>query len=818
MTVLSHREPTAVSSIRMNSNTSDTSSLEITGEKTRRLIKTDKFAQKVEKLIKKKAGGPTHNQVRVQVLESLCLLLRCTFTELDRRSSSAIEEQLAANAFDEDHENISGTPSSNIKSRPNPREHSWSFHGRNEFDLIGNPTLRLNSITFQSIKDETEIKHSILMRAANSATDAGSFRLDIDPKAPNGLMEYANQIFPLLTTIWIECDPSAVTAVAQIRSLRVVIDAMHLSISRLCERAPRLQNEVDDLNEALKPYILEVSKHLLPHFPLDAPAGWSEDDVHEVAELNAAMATFFCNFLVFSGNGPLKDDAAARAAVPEFLSSVVNYLGRLFRLGKSKKRTSDDMDIDTTPTFSKADFTLFVTFLPTLKRLICDTIYVSAKQRQRVVAAFNKCFEECTPKSATKRACVFVIRDLLLSDSTTLNLLTHENIQSWLDSLPKILWQLQDSNPVASLAILKLLKFYTLRYGQSSPDSDTAEGILNLQKAMVPFFYTEVVSEKRGQTVKREFFGPFVALPVNVQRAAIELVYYFPGIIAPNMVSALIKCACHFKRTAETPAGTSADDDAMETEQSMSIEYSVSTATLQYLVDTLQVDRHFDQPSVFVGFNVSLVLSTCKPLKTPAETLSTVEDMTVRERIRAVSNIAASRCATAIGLGAELFDSVAETLKPVLEKATSNLIQMGAIALLDQLVFFSGCKIQALPQALDGELLLSNAIQRYLKAHFSVHSQSVDLKTAQQIFVSYPAVVLGPLLESLATGNEDSVVFSKQFLDQLIVTEQERFRACIPPNKLRLTQAIDRLAKLGVSSLVIDRLRSELEITLTSTQ
>eukprot|EP01122_Echinamoeba_exundans_P011327 TRINITY_DN4459_c0_g1_i1.p1 TRINITY_DN4459_c0_g1~~TRINITY_DN4459_c0_g1_i1.p1 ORF type:complete len:1014 (-),score=207.45 TRINITY_DN4459_c0_g1_i1:937-3978(-) len=830
ITVLSHREPTAVSQVRVNS--SYTASLEITGEKVRRLIRTDKHAQKIDKYMKKKAGAPTYNQVRVQIIDSLCQLLRCTFASLDSASDNKLDGGYA-NSLTEDFENLEGDAVVTSREK-NPREYEWTNRGRNEIDLTIFPTLRSTSITLQSVFEGMEVKRSIMMRNADSNSsgsgnvDAGAdsdYRLDIDTRGEGGLLDYLKKLFPTLITIWIECDPGVITASSQITALLAVAEAMHLLVNRTCEKLPAIDGDHSFLSEVLRPCLTEIAKHVLPHFPIESPAGWSENERHEVASLNTTLSMLFCNFLHFRGDKGAKEDSTPLDSINDFLSAVTDFTGSLFRVGKATKQkksaSADDMDVDTPASspagFTKPDFVLMVSMFPTLQRLIRDRAYVTPAQRQRIIQCFNKCFAECSAKSATKRACVFFIRDLLLSDQATVALLPSDAVKSWLENLPKILWQLQDSNPTASLAILRLLKFYSQRFGAGSVDESTSS-ISNLQLALVPFFYTEITTEKRGQTVKRELFGPFVSLPEDVQRAAIELIYYFNGVLSQNMFTALIKCMCHSKRvTIESER----DADAMDTDdtpssQATQLEYSVSVGALRYLLETLTADRHFTSPSSYIGFFVSMVLSTCKPLKNATDALTAPEDALVRSRIRKVASLAA-RCCSMLGMGKDLLDSVSQTLRPVLEKSTSNLVQMGALYLINKIIGYSGALVYALPDTLAREHFLARSIQRYLTTVFEQTGKDVDLKPAKRLFLSYPGVVLSPLLEDLAANHAGSA-FAKALLDALIVTQQDTFKPCLKATKDVLTKTIERLAAAGTSSLIIDRLRTELEIALTSEQ
>ena len=148
--------------------------------------------------------------------------------------------------------------------------------------------------------------------------------------------------------------------------------------------------------------------------------------------------------------------------------------------------------------------------------------------------------------------------------------------KDWLMVLFKLLWelQLQSTNEALSLAILcSLLGCLRRRRKQliRKGDEDTvlgwgedtiADNIEALQKAFIPFFCQRTTSRKRRQsaparlggemgdgsdgdqaTTHRDVFGPFVRFEsADVQRRAIELLFYFNAVSTP-LLHAVIK-AC----------------------------------------------------------------------------------------------------------------------------------------------------------------------------------------------------------------------------------------------------------------------------------
>jgi len=123
----------------------------------------------------------------------------------------------------------------------------------------------------------------------------------------------------------------------------------------------------------------------------------------------------------------------------------------------------------------------------------------------------------------------------------------------WLQSLPKLLWQLGDAQPALTAAILKVLIALARGGGAllaadepttaAPPDApswaEPGGALARLQPALEPFFCARL----RGPT-QGPLLGPYVTLPEEVRRLAAQLLHYLPELLE-RMLQALLRCALH---------------------------------------------------------------------------------------------------------------------------------------------------------------------------------------------------------------------------------------------------------------------------------
>ncbi|PWN37541.1 uncharacterized protein FA14DRAFT_159553 [Meira miltonrushii] len=106
------------------------------------------------------------------------------------------------------------------------------------------------------------------------------------------------------------------------------------------------------------------------------------------------------------------------------------------------------------------------------------------------------------------------------------DVLQDENCRSklikWLSvSLPKRLWELNTREPIESDEILELWRQVSVRYGDSANNKLTQSDIKALTKPFCAFFCTE-------HTKYGKIDGPFIRLPVDVQKRALGVMHSLP--------------------------------------------------------------------------------------------------------------------------------------------------------------------------------------------------------------------------------------------------------------------------------------------------
>eukprot|EP00127_Corallochytrium_limacisporum_P004783 Clim_evm9s175 gene=Clim_evmTU9s175 len=182
-----------------------------------------------------------------------------------------------------------------------------------------------------------------------------------------------------------------------------------------------------------------------------------------------------------------------------------------------------------------------------------------------------------------KSPCLRTVLTFLAVDSPV------TNDWQWANQLPRILWQLSDRNPQQTELILTLLTNMAKRDGAST------QIFQELQSQLVPFFYTTVhiQNETEGETLEPAF-GPFIKLPLRLQRASLEMLYWLDQ-VSPKMLMGLAYCCCA---------------DTVKKESTSYIDAYVAT----YLLDILHTKLGQSQPSNmeaavgYVSFLITVLL------------------------------------------------------------------------------------------------------------------------------------------------------------------------------------------------------------------
>lgn len=143
--------------------------------------------------------------------------------------------------------------------------------------------------------------------------------------------------------------------------------------------------------------------------------------------------------------------------------------------------------------------------------------------------------KRCHSQSVSRRACIAFMacwlagREVHMQQDVSTALVTE-----WLKCLPKALWELKSDHLDTSRVIISTL----LDFARRAPASTASlKAFSNTQESLVPFFFTVVFAKK----AIRKIYGPFVIMPEDVQRRALDVLCYFPGLSVP-MLRAVAAC------------------------------------------------------------------------------------------------------------------------------------------------------------------------------------------------------------------------------------------------------------------------------------
>ncbi|KAH7554167.1 hypothetical protein JRO89_XS12G0124800 [Xanthoceras sorbifolium] len=176
-----------------------------------------------------------------------------------------------------------------------------------------------------------------------------------------------------------------------------------------------------------------------------------------------------------------------------------------------------------------------LSLLPFIPKLIQQ---VSSDWKSRILQAFTKTFEDCSPDSSLKLACLSAIEEMLVPtdemvcpDSSD-PLFEHQII--WIRALPALLILVDDKHPSSSQVVLHLL----LRLGQRAcVNSSFAWEYDNIQYSLCKFYGS--CQEEGGIC-----YGPFIRLPRDSQELSVCGLYYFSYLDQLSLNSIACCCLC----------------------------------------------------------------------------------------------------------------------------------------------------------------------------------------------------------------------------------------------------------------------------------
>eukprot|EP00164_Ancoracysta_twista_P009547 GFYU01014161.1.p1 GENE.GFYU01014161.1~~GFYU01014161.1.p1 ORF type:complete len:511 (-),score=91.06 GFYU01014161.1:180-1484(-) len=162
---------------------------------------------------------------------------------------------------------------------------------------------------------------------------------------------------------------------------------------------------------------------------------------------------------------------------------------------------------------------------------------LSTVHSMALLASFTKFYQAIPATSNTKRTCVEFIANVLIP-----RMLHNPNcvvdVNKWICSMPKVLWQLQDKHIETSDLMLSMLLMYC---STKEPTEDaTAKCFDTLQKQITPLFLAHRKT-KDGDSAKSVVYGPFLKLPVPLQQKAIRILSYLPQ-TSTSLLQAMCGC------------------------------------------------------------------------------------------------------------------------------------------------------------------------------------------------------------------------------------------------------------------------------------
>ncbi|KAF9690196.1 hypothetical protein SADUNF_Sadunf01G0170500 [Salix dunnii] len=169
------------------------------------------------------------------------------------------------------------------------------------------------------------------------------------------------------------------------------------------------------------------------------------------------------------------------------------------------------------------------TLIPFIPKLVSQVI---GNWKNRLLQAFTKTFQDCSPESSVKLACLTAIEEIIISQEDLL--CTDVNDSGLFDykitlvrELPKLLVLLGNQHPSSSKVVLHLL----LRLGQRSLLDDDMQGLLK------EFFITD---QDKGNIC----YGPFLRLARDSQELSICCLYYLSQLDSTLLKSIASCCLC----------------------------------------------------------------------------------------------------------------------------------------------------------------------------------------------------------------------------------------------------------------------------------
>ncbi|KAN0043226.1 hypothetical protein ACTA71_010866 [Dictyostelium dimigraforme] len=323
-------------------------------------------------------------------------------------------------------------------------------------------------------------------------------------ETPEEVKQFSSTLLPILIDLWLELGPSNPGMSFQVlEDLELVVSIIQLLVHCLKENF----STTEFYQQLRKDYI----KYFSAHFPfyIGSPSNPDSKEWIISCSINSLMTQTASHFLGYSPSISNVDETINGWYQPffEFIEDALN--GKLI---DEKVEGTKGQSIKT-----------HISNLLWIVKIILPIL--STTQSESILNSFISFDEKCHPHSTSKKACVFFIKELIDIQSNPLlsNVKSFKNIIEWgLNSLPKLLWKLGNSDNDSSLMIINIL----LSVGR---DKSKIKQYDSIQNALVPFFFT--ISKPTPQFPSgKQIYGPFLSLPLNIQFLALNTLYYFSSL------------------------------------------------------------------------------------------------------------------------------------------------------------------------------------------------------------------------------------------------------------------------------------------------
>ncbi|KYQ88399.1 hypothetical protein DLAC_11097 [Tieghemostelium lacteum] len=376
-----------------------------------------------------------------------------------------------------------------------------------------------SKLIFSNLFTQQQSSFTSTNSMASTTTSSTATQEDADKIKPTiletkeELYQFTRVFMKVLIECWLELVPSnPMISYNTLEDLQLVLNIINLTVHCLKTSYSSSTTEMKLLRK-------DFLKYFTVHYPFSIGSAQNPDSKEWIisSSLNSTMTQIFAHFLELKPGQPLDN----------WFTPCLEYiegslLGNLID-EKNEARQGHSIRLHIS------------NYLWVLKLILP---VVPQEKCKILLNAFIKFDESCHSHSSAKKACVFFISelieiqsDLLRKDNKTLAAAFKEVVDWGLESLPKLLWSLGNSDHDTSLMIINIL----LHVGRDISKQKQFESI---QNALVPYFFT-ITKPNSQHPNGRQIYGPFLSVPIHIQCQALNLLYYFKS-LTKTMIRSLI--------------------------------------------------------------------------------------------------------------------------------------------------------------------------------------------------------------------------------------------------------------------------------------